>query len=938
VFRHKVKARLRILWNQDLLVDGSMKLAIMAHAFAFDKVVYVSEFHRRQWEELVPELTPLGYVTKNGFDPALVASGVPKDPSRVIYISRPERGLRPLLAMWPLLKAKVPDATLHLCRYSSMYDAHGWGEVCKRYDQAVAILQNDVGGVVHLGELGKAALYHAIAASAVMWYPGVVDFGETSCIAAIEAQANGTPFVGSYKGALTETVPSGTLIKGDADKDEAYRTAAVDAVASLIADCRKQGFAYRTLQQAGRDHVASYTYAAIAAEWETWLLGTFRERYEAQKIRVLRQLLHYDDHTAAKIVSREILSDCARTSISARDGDFTPERHDRVVASMAIEQEHIRLEAERARTLCDRVIAGLEQGPEDYAERASDPILEAETSPRFKALVGRYDGCAHVLDLACGPGAFALALVKHNPTVHVTGIDYAAGNIAAAKAAAEQLGVADRVTFLQGAVYDFARQEPCDLWPILPEDRYDGVFVGEFLEHVGDCTGTVDAIERYLVDGSPVAFTVPYGPLGEMIPRDIPHRRGHVHHFAHVDLHALFGQKADVWIDFMPWGGQTARGESCGNWLIAYRTNGTGTGVRPYAQRILTTRPRARLTVGILAKNAEFDLAKCLNSVWGIADEILIGDTGSLDQTVAIATAFDAGYGTSKIRVLHLPAIEETLDGFAGARNALLADAKGDWFFWIDTDEQLLNAHEVQKYLESGPFNGYSIAQVHLTMDGGLGADKPIRLFRVRPDIQFYGCVHEQPQLGDCNGDILPGLEIGDVAIPHLGYLTEGIRRDKMLRRNRTLLVRDQQVFPDRRLGKVLWIREYVNMADLEREENGGALTPKARAWLTQVVAIFEKYFADPADKFHGLSRPFYERALREISGTLEVEIAMAGRHGGLGQAHAKPMRTWVRTYDDLERVTLHRLAEIKQQMTPPPLRVDPYEDLVPARKEEISA
>jgi hypothetical protein len=40
--------------------------------------------------------------------------------------------------------------------------------------------------------------------------------------------------------------------------------------------------------------------------------------------------------------------------------------------------------------------------------------------------------------------------------------------------------------------------------------------------------------------------------------------------------------------------------------------------------------------------------------------------------------------------------------------------------------------------------------------------------------------------MGDCNGDIMPALEINDVALPHLGYLTEGIRRDKMLHRNRS--------------------------------------------------------------------------------------------------------------------------------------------------------
>src|SRR5690606_29967739 len=99
-----------------------------------------------------------------------------------------------------------------LCRYSSMYDAQGWGRICAQFDREVAAVNAAVGGIEYLGELGKPAPYRAIAEAAVMWYPGVASFAETSCIAAIEAQACGTPFVGSHKGALTETVPYGVLV------------------------------------------------------------------------------------------------------------------------------------------------------------------------------------------------------------------------------------------------------------------------------------------------------------------------------------------------------------------------------------------------------------------------------------------------------------------------------------------------------------------------------------------------------------------------------------------------------------------------------------------------------------------------------------------------------------------------------------------------------
>jgi hypothetical protein len=50
--------------------------------------------------------------------------------------------------------------------------------------------------------------------------------------------------------------------------------------------------------------------------------------------------------------------------------------------------------------------------------------------------------------------------------------------------------------------------------------------------------------------------------------------------------------------------------------------------------------------------------------------------------------------------------------------------------------------------------------------------------------------------MGDCNTDILPTLELFDARIAHTGYLTEGVRREKMLQRNLPLLGCDQEGSP----------------------------------------------------------------------------------------------------------------------------------------------
>jgi hypothetical protein len=114
-------------------------------------------------------------------------------------------------------------------------------------------------------------------------------------------------------------------------------------------------------------------------------------------------------------------------------------------------------------------------------------------------------------------------------------------------------------------------------------------------------------------------------------------------------------------------------------------------------------------------------------------------------------------------------------------------------------------------------------------LDGPPTFDVPQRLFRKRPGVRFFGCIHEQPQDGDPNTDIAPALDLPDPLIAHLGYLTPEGREEKRTERNRPLLIKDQQVFRDRLLGQVLLLREAVIEADASRARHGGQMTPRAQ-------------------------------------------------------------------------------------------------------------
>ncbi len=84
------------------------------------------------------------------------------------------------------------------------------------------------------------------------------------------------------------------------------------------------------------------------------------------------------------------------------------------------------------------------------------------------------------------------------------------------------------------------------------------------------------------------------------------------------------------------------------------------------------------LSVIMIVKNEAACIADCLNSVRAIADEMIVVDTGSTDETCVIAEKIGA-------KLSHI----EWPDDFAAARNASIAAATGDWLLHMDADEVL---------------------------------------------------------------------------------------------------------------------------------------------------------------------------------------------------------------------------------------------------------
>ena len=94
------------------------------------------------------------------------------------------------------------------------------------------------------------------------------------------------------------------------------------------------------------------------------------------------------------------------------------------------------------------------------------------------------------------------------------------------------------------------------------------------------------------------------------------------------------------------------------------------------------------ISVCMIVKNEERVLARCLDSLKGIADEIIIVDTGSTDKTKKIA----AGY-TEKIYDYKWE------NDFAAARNFSFSKATKQYIYQADADE-VINEENRRKFMQ----------------------------------------------------------------------------------------------------------------------------------------------------------------------------------------------------------------------------------------------
>lgn len=151
-----------------------------------------------------------------------------------------------------------------------------------------------------------------------------------------------------------------------------------------------------------------------------------------------------------------------------------------------------------------------------------------------------------------------------------------------------------------------------------------------------------------------------------------------------------------------------------------------------------------KLGLGLIVKNEETDLPKCLDSFAGVVDFVAIVDTGSTDKTLENAKNQLMKLGIKHRVITFLDANDShgRINDFSKARNKyieILETEKVDFILSTDADDILIDKDIKTKIVESG---GGEIFTIKYRMDNGMAFDS-YKLWQADLKLRFVGRVHE---------------------------------------------------------------------------------------------------------------------------------------------------------------------------------------------------
>ncbi len=269
--------------------------------------------------------------------------------------------------------------------------------------------------------------------------------------------------------------------------------------------------------------------------------------------------------------------------------------------------------------------------------------------------------------------------------------------------------------------------------------------------------------------------------------------------------------------------------------------------------------PFLEVCLVVIARNEAPRIQRLLRSVSPWVDRMLVLDTGSTDDTPALAAACGA-------RVEHFA----WCDDFSAARNRALDLAGAGWHVVMDADEWLIEGGPALQALRQIRPDFIGVLQLRDSFsDKGQAREVSNWLSRILPGaVRYAGPVHEQPQ------HELPGRRL-PVLIGHDGYQPEQLATKRG--RNRALLLKALEREPQE---AYLWYQLGTDCAVYEdhvQAEQGFAraaeLADPGVPWWTNLVA--RRMFSLKMAKQHGLAMDFANAQIERCGDSPDFFFAM---------------------------------------------------------------
>lgn len=201
--------------------------------------------------------------------------------------------------------------------------------------------------------------------------------------------------------------------------------------------------------------------------------------------------------------------------------------------------------------------------------------------------------------------------------------------------------------------------------------------------------------------------------------------------------------------------------------------------------RDLLAVPQVTVEAAMIVRDAADTVGEALERLRPAVDRLVVLDTGSEDDTAAIARAAGADVFTA-----------EWQDDFAAARNAALGHVRGDWVLWVDADEFLDPRDVAVPRTVAGLLHGREPAPVvRVVQVNHLGeriepSYDVARFFPVSAGYRWRGRIHEQVVAPAGSWSSPVWSPVVRIRLHHWGYEADVVARRRKLERNIRLLRR----------------------------------------------------------------------------------------------------------------------------------------------------